>query len=83
MNSTLRLTICLILFTELLGCSSILDKDRGFTEPVTGAVMIVRDVFTSDKRAVGCDSLPKSKRETCQKEAEALRKAIEKQKDRE
>ena len=83
MNSTLRLTLCLILFTELFGCSSMLDKDRGFTEPVTGAVMIVRDIFTSDKRPVGCDSLPKSKRETCQKEAEALRRAIENQKNKE
>ncbi len=83
MNSILRLTLCLILYTELFGCSSILDKNRGFTEPVTGAIMIVRDVFSNDKHPVGCDSLPESKRETCQKEAETLRRAIENQKNKE
>lgn len=83
MNNTLKLTLCLTLLAELFGCSTILDKDRGFTEPVTGAIMITRDVFSRDKPSEGCDSLPKSKIKSCQKEAEALRKAIENQKNKE
>ncbi len=81
MHTSFKVSIFFIFATILPGCSSIFDKDRKFTEPVTGAVMIARDVVSSDKKQGGCDSKPKSEREACKKEVEALTESFKKGKN--
>jgi|GEM_PF-4097196 len=79
MNIAFKLSAVSIFLTALVGCSSLFDKDRGLTEPVTGAVMIAQDIFSSDKKQGSCDSKPKSEQEACKKEVEALTKSFNKQ----
>ena len=43
--------------------------------------MIARDVVSSDKKQGGCDSKPKSEREACKKEVEALTESFKKGKN--
>jgi len=83
MENASKLAIFSLLLQPLLGCSSMLDKDRGYTEPVTGAVIIARDLLINDDPPASCDSQPKSKQASCNKEVQALAESIEKHKNRE
>ena len=66
----------LFLSLWLTGCSTILDPDREFADPITGSIIIAKDVLTSDTQDKSCDQKPKSEQEACRKQVDALSEAI-------
>jgi len=79
--SLLRVLIFALLLIISTGCSTILDKDREFTEPMTGSIMVVRDMLAKDKTNVDCESKAKPARVACEKELEELKKSFERAKN--
>ncbi|WP_196140692.1 hypothetical protein [Aliikangiella sp. G2MR2-5] len=66
----------LLVTGSLVGCSTILDPDREFAEPITGSVIIAKDVLSPDEKPKGCDAKPKSQQEQCKKQVDELTDSI-------
>jgi len=80
MNSLLKVIVVAVFCQILHGCATILDNDREFSEPMTGTIMVVRDVFSNDEENIGCQSKAKSARIACEKELEELKQSFERAK---
>ncbi|MDH5629751.1 MAG: hypothetical protein OEY96_06310 [Gammaproteobacteria bacterium] len=81
MLDKLKFICVFISLLSTTSCSSWMESDREFAEPVTGAIMIVRDAFSDEDDKDPCPK-DKKKREACQKQINDLAESISKAKNK-
>jgi hypothetical protein len=64
-----------LLSVIMAGCASILQPNREFAEPLTGSVIIAKNIF-KDNKGVGCDSKTHKAKVACEKQVNDLAKSI-------
>jgi hypothetical protein len=65
----------LILLSVITGCSSILNPEREFSEPVSGSIIVAQSLF-KDKKSTSCESKSQKEKQACQKQVDALAQSI-------